>query len=237
MTTRRTMERVRHGTGAISDSQIPGCTPGSALTLCVAPGVRDYIHVVDLAKGHIAALKKLKENCGCKVPTLGCCQPWGGVGLPVGAEGGPGPSPLDPCPFSSSQIYNLGTGTGYSVLQMVRAMEKASGREVRADLQGQGTAAPTDLLMPPQQPWHRSLSLSGSPQSPRCCSPCRSSTGSRPGGRETWPPATLTPRWPSGSWAGKLPLAWTRCVRASPPWHAGHCRAPVLPHLPSPCSR
>lgn len=30
-------------------------------------GVRDYIHVVDLAKGHIAALKKLKDNCGCKV--------------------------------------------------------------------------------------------------------------------------------------------------------------------------
>lgn len=30
-------------------------------------GVRDYIHVVDLAKGHIAALKKLKDACGCKV--------------------------------------------------------------------------------------------------------------------------------------------------------------------------
>uniref|UniRef100_A0A8C2WXJ3 UDP-glucose 4-epimerase n=1 Tax=Cyclopterus lumpus TaxID=8103 RepID=A0A8C2WXJ3_CYCLU len=56
-------------------------------------GVRDYIHVVDLAKGHIAALKKLKDNCGC-------------------------------------QVYNLGTGTGYSVLQMVKAVEKASGREV-----------------------------------------------------------------------------------------------------------
>ncbi|XP_075883657.1 UDP-glucose 4-epimerase-like isoform X1 [Nelusetta ayraudi] len=56
-------------------------------------GVRDYIHVVDLAKGHIAALKKLKEGCGCKV-------------------------------------YNLGTGKGYSVLQMVKAMEKASGREI-----------------------------------------------------------------------------------------------------------
>uniref|UniRef100_A0A4W6DQ03 UDP-glucose 4-epimerase n=1 Tax=Lates calcarifer TaxID=8187 RepID=A0A4W6DQ03_LATCA len=56
-------------------------------------GVRDYIHVVDLAKGHIAALKKLKDNCGCKV-------------------------------------YNLGTGRGYSVLQMVKAMEKASGREI-----------------------------------------------------------------------------------------------------------
>ncbi|KAL2099222.1 hypothetical protein ACEWY4_005702 [Coilia grayii] len=56
-------------------------------------GVRDYIHVVDLAKGHIAALRKLEENCGCKV-------------------------------------YNLGTGTGYSVLQMVKAMEKASGRQI-----------------------------------------------------------------------------------------------------------
>ncbi|XP_041828908.1 UDP-glucose 4-epimerase isoform X1 [Melanotaenia boesemani] len=56
-------------------------------------GVRDYIHVVDLAKGHIAALKKLKDDCGCKV-------------------------------------YNLGTGRGYSVLQMVKAMEKASGREI-----------------------------------------------------------------------------------------------------------
>uniref|UniRef100_A0A3P9MX50 UDP-glucose 4-epimerase n=1 Tax=Poecilia reticulata TaxID=8081 RepID=A0A3P9MX50_POERE len=57
-------------------------------------GVRDYIHVVDLAKGHIAALKKLKVNCGC-------------------------------------QVYNLGTGKGYSVLQMVKAMEKASGKEIK----------------------------------------------------------------------------------------------------------
>uniref|UniRef100_H2MSS6 UDP-glucose 4-epimerase n=1 Tax=Oryzias latipes TaxID=8090 RepID=H2MSS6_ORYLA len=55
--------------------------------------VRDYIHVVDLSKGHIAALKKLKENCGCKV-------------------------------------YNLGTGKGYSVLQVVKGMEKASGKEI-----------------------------------------------------------------------------------------------------------
>ena len=29
--------------------------------------MRDYIHVVDLAVGHVAALKKLEENCGCKV--------------------------------------------------------------------------------------------------------------------------------------------------------------------------
>ncbi|XP_056412579.1 UDP-glucose 4-epimerase [Hyla sarda] len=56
-------------------------------------GVRDYIHIVDLARGHIAALKKLNAGSGCKV-------------------------------------YNLGTGVGYSVLQMVAAMEKASGKKV-----------------------------------------------------------------------------------------------------------
>lgn len=57
-------------------------------------GVRDYIHVVDLAKGHIKALEKLeKENTGL-------------------------------------YIYNLGTGTGYSVLDMVKAFEKATGKDV-----------------------------------------------------------------------------------------------------------
>lgn len=57
-------------------------------------GVRDYIHVVDLAKGHIKALEKLeKENNGI-------------------------------------YIYNLGTGTGYSVLDMVKAFEKTTGQKV-----------------------------------------------------------------------------------------------------------
>ena len=57
-------------------------------------GVRDYIHVVDLAKGHVLALNKLeKENKGLF-------------------------------------IYNLGTGTGYSVLDMVKAFEKATGKDV-----------------------------------------------------------------------------------------------------------
>lgn len=56
-------------------------------------GVRDYIHVVDLALGHVAAQKKLEENCGCK-------------------------------------LYNLGTGNGLSVLDMVKAFEKASGKSV-----------------------------------------------------------------------------------------------------------
>lgn len=57
-------------------------------------GVRDYIHVVDLAKGHIKALEKLeKEKTGI-------------------------------------YIYNLGTGVGYSVLDMVKAFEEATGRKV-----------------------------------------------------------------------------------------------------------
>lgn len=56
-------------------------------------GVRDYIHVVDLAKGHVAALNKIKENAGLKV-------------------------------------YNLGTGNGYSVLDVIHAFEKACGHEI-----------------------------------------------------------------------------------------------------------
>ena len=58
-------------------------------------GVRDYIHVVDLAIGHLKAIEKLE-----KTPNLGL------------------------------KIYNLGTGNGYSVLQIVKAFEKASGRKV-----------------------------------------------------------------------------------------------------------
>lgn len=57
-------------------------------------GVRDYIHVVDLAKGHIKALEKLEKE---------------GKGL---------------------FIYNLGTGKGYSVLDMVKAFEKSTGKKV-----------------------------------------------------------------------------------------------------------
>ena len=56
-------------------------------------GIRDYIHVVDLAIGHLRAIEKLAEKPGFKV-------------------------------------YNLGTGNGYSVLQIVRAFEAASGRKV-----------------------------------------------------------------------------------------------------------
>ena len=54
-------------------------------------GVRDYIHVVDLAKGHVSALKKLESGCGMF-------------------------------------ICNLGTGTGYSVMDVLHAYEKACGK-------------------------------------------------------------------------------------------------------------
>lgn len=60
-------------------------------------GVRDYIHVVDLALGHVKALKKIKEKAGV-------------------------------C------IYNLGTGVGYSVLDVVKAYEKACGKTIAYEI-------------------------------------------------------------------------------------------------------
>ena len=56
-------------------------------------GVRDYIHVVDLARGHVCAIQKLETNCGLF-------------------------------------ICNLGTGKGYSVLDVIHAFSKACGKEI-----------------------------------------------------------------------------------------------------------
>jgi UDP-glucose 4-epimerase len=56
-------------------------------------GVRDYIHVVDLAKGHVAAVAYVLKNQGC-------------------------------------QVFNLGTGIGYSVLDIVKAFEEVNGVKV-----------------------------------------------------------------------------------------------------------
>ena len=56
-------------------------------------GVRDYIHVVDLARGHVASIEKMSQNCGLFV-------------------------------------CNLGTGKGYSVLDILHAYEKACGKEL-----------------------------------------------------------------------------------------------------------
>ncbi len=60
-------------------------------------GVRDYIHVVDLAKGHVKAIQKLADKEGVSV-------------------------------------YNLGTGNGYSVLQVVSAFEKACGHAIKYEI-------------------------------------------------------------------------------------------------------
>ncbi|MBB1303566.1 UDP-glucose 4-epimerase GalE [Pseudoalteromonas sp. SR41-8] len=56
-------------------------------------GVRDYIHVVDLALGHLKALNKINQDTG-------------------------------------AHVYNLGTGNGYSVLQMLNAFSKACGKDI-----------------------------------------------------------------------------------------------------------
>lgn len=60
-------------------------------------GVRDYIHVVDLACGHVSALQAIERNCGLA-------------------------------------IYNLGTGTGYSVLDVVKAFERVNGVKIPYDI-------------------------------------------------------------------------------------------------------
>lgn len=61
--------------------------------------MRDYIHVTDLAKGHLRALERLGASPGVVT-------------------------------------YNLGTGRGYSVLEMIRAFERASGRTIPYDIVG-----------------------------------------------------------------------------------------------------
>lgn len=58
-------------------------------------GCRDYIHIMDIAKGHVAALKQI----------------------------------VDPA-FTGVKIYNLGTGTGVTVLQIVKAFEQATGKKI-----------------------------------------------------------------------------------------------------------
>jgi UDP-glucose 4-epimerase len=63
-------------------------------------GVRDYIHVVDLARGHVAAVGKMKKGF---------------------------------------RAYNLGTGVGYSVLEMVKAMETVVGRPIPHKIVGRRT--------------------------------------------------------------------------------------------------
>ncbi|XP_027916995.1 UDP-glucose 4-epimerase GEPI48-like isoform X2 [Vigna unguiculata] len=79
----------------VAVGRLPALTVfGNDYKTCDGTGVRDFIHVVDLADGHIAALRKLDD------PKIGC------------------------------EVYNLGTGKGTSVLEMVKAFEKASGKKI-----------------------------------------------------------------------------------------------------------
>lgn len=78
-------------------------------------GVRDYIHVVDLARGHVQAL----EYMGGKI---GTGEPFG-LGSIKGEQAGDGTR-------SGVAIFNLGTGTGSSVLDVIHAFEKACGKEL-----------------------------------------------------------------------------------------------------------
>ena len=78
-------------------------------------GVRDYIHVVDLARGHVKAL----DYMGGKV----------GTGKAIGLGSIEGTSTEDGT-RTGVAIFNLGTGTGSSVLDVIHAFEKACGKEL-----------------------------------------------------------------------------------------------------------
>ena len=87
--------------------------------------VRDYIHVVDLAKGHLAALDHMKKGC---------------------------------------DVYNLGTGRGTSVLEMVAAFEKASGKKLPYKIAPRRAGDLPELLAVPDKArlelnWETKLSI------------------------------------------------------------------------------
>ena len=77
-------------------------------------GVRDYIHVVDLVKGHVVALQKLDEVDGCLA-------------------------------------LNLGTGTGYSVLEVIKATERAAGREIPYEIVDRRPGDTTEVYADPKR--------------------------------------------------------------------------------------
>ncbi len=100
-------------------------------------GVRDYIHVVDLAKGHLAALAKLgcepeadvkegmKAEADLKEGIEAEADEKTGLGGKAEAARKSGLQAEAGC-----SVYNLGTGNGYSVLDLVKAFEKATGVEI-----------------------------------------------------------------------------------------------------------
>lgn len=90
-------------------------------------GVRDYIHVVDLAKGHAAALNQLPA-------------------------------------MNTAEAYNLGCGKGYSVLEVIKAFEKASGKEIPYEIVDRRPGDIATCYADPERAaaklkWHAKLSL------------------------------------------------------------------------------
>lgn len=77
-------------------------------------GVRDYIHVVDLAKAHVSALKAIDKNCGL-------------------------------------EVYNVGTGRGYSVLEVVKAFEKANNLKVAYEIKERRSGDIAECYCNPQK--------------------------------------------------------------------------------------
>ena len=77
-------------------------------------GCRDYIHIMDIAKGHVAALKQIVEPTftGVNIYELNNKQA------------------LHQYLSVQVKIYNLGTGTGVTVLQIVKAFEEATGKKI-----------------------------------------------------------------------------------------------------------
>ena len=78
-------------------------------------GVRDYIHVVDLARGHVAALRWMAGRVGTGEP-----RGIGSIAGPAAADG----------TRRGVGIFNLGTGTGSSVLDVIRAFSRACGHDI-----------------------------------------------------------------------------------------------------------
>jgi UDP-glucose 4-epimerase len=140
---------------------------GSDYATADGTGVRDYIHVVDLAEGHVAALRKVfatpdlgacHEACFGRVACSFClcaCSPWAALGArrSVGTRHARAAAVAMAlsrringvwmCPYALYRFllcrlsvfllagclpFNLGTGRGSSVLDMVKAFEKASGK-------------------------------------------------------------------------------------------------------------
>eukprot|EP01006_Ploeotia_vitrea_P002283 TRINITY_DN107016_c0_g1_i1.p1 TRINITY_DN107016_c0_g1~~TRINITY_DN107016_c0_g1_i1.p1 ORF type:complete len:396 (-),score=-1.38 TRINITY_DN107016_c0_g1_i1:26-1213(-) len=84
-------------------------------------GVRDYVHVMDLAEGHVAAVKYVEKVCGdYKMTDLTSTELIDNTTENITEES----------KKTGFDVFNLGAGNGVSVLEMINAMEKASGQKI-----------------------------------------------------------------------------------------------------------